>query len=83
MDDASRSRRLRRAELALKLSIAASSVAAVVGLIIVLAPDDQPGKRILSGFGAALALSLIAQLLWLLRRTRAQRRQIHHRGGQG
>jgi len=67
----------------MKLSIAADSVAAVAGLVVALTPDEQPGKRVFGGFFAALALAIMAQLLWLLRRTRAQRRQIHHRGGEG
>jgi hypothetical protein len=82
MDDALR-RRLRRAELMMKLSIAADFVAAVAGLVVALTPDDPPGKRVFGGFFAALALAIMAQLLWLLQRTRAQRRQIHHRGGEG
>jgi CDP-diglyceride synthetase len=82
MDDALR-RRLRRAALMMKLSIAADSVAAVVGLVVALNPDYPPGKRVFGGFFAALALAIIAQLLWLLRRTRAQRRRIHQCGGEG
>jgi len=83
MDDALRSRRLRQGELMATFAIAAFSVGAVVGLVIALTPDDPSGKRVLGGVGAALALAMIAQLLWLLRRARAQRRQIHRRGRQG